>query len=71
LFERLRRSYDDPSDYSNFDSRWIAKRLRAGGRFTAPARPTGNNTLFDQPPAGCAADGTITANHDAADSCDE
>ena len=35
------------------------------------ARPTGNTTLFDQPPAGCAAGGAITANHDAAASSDQ
>jgi hypothetical protein len=66
-----RRSDEISSDYNNFDPRWIAKRLRAGDRFTAPARPTGNTTLFDQPPAGCAADGEGAAAHDAADSRDE
>jgi hypothetical protein len=72
LLEAIKEKHDDdPSNDSSFSPRRIANWLCAGDRFTAPARPTGNTTLFDQPPAGCAAGGAITANHDAAASSDQ
>jgi hypothetical protein len=66
----MTEKHEIPSDYSNFDPRWIAKRLRPGD-FIAQSRPTTNTAFFDHPLFGCEADGASAASHDAVDSRDE
>jgi hypothetical protein len=66
----MTEKHEIPSDYSNFDPPWIAKRLRHG-YFIAQPRPTTNTAFFDQPRVGCEADGASAAAHDAVDSRDE